>query len=187
MQFPAGMTNETGVPVDSGTHPDRCQNAGLGGQSESSIFARGRDLVGIVRVNPVTGSQRSHSDNAKLCKGFNRLQGCKMSEVLLCTFGNSATSSQGVLLDAFPVEKQGVAMTLFGLAALLEPVVGATLGGWITDSNSWRWCSTSKSPSAFWHLVPVMPCCGTPNTSLKSVWSRGSSRCVLTDSVSHCW
>ncbi len=53
--------------------------------------------------------------------------------------GGLQPSSQGVLLDAFPVEKQGVAMTLFGFAALLAPVVGPTLGGWITDSYSWRW------------------------------------------------
>jgi MFS transporter, DHA2 family, multidrug resistance protein len=53
--------------------------------------------------------------------------------------GGLQPSSQGVLLDAFPPEKQGVAMTLFGLAALLAPVVGPTLGGWITDSYSWRW------------------------------------------------
>lgn len=42
--------------------------------------------------------------------------------------GGLQPSSQGVLLDAFPVEKQGIAMTLFGLAALLAPVVGPTLG-----------------------------------------------------------
>src|SRR6516165_9001113 len=53
--------------------------------------------------------------------------------------GGLQPSSQGILLDAFPQEKQGVAMTLFGLAALLAPVVGPTLGGWITDSYSWRW------------------------------------------------
>src|ERR1700760_1157730 len=53
--------------------------------------------------------------------------------------GGLKPSGQGVLLDAFPVEKQGVAMTLFGLAALLAPVVGPTLGGWITDNYSWRW------------------------------------------------
>ena len=53
--------------------------------------------------------------------------------------GGLQPSSQGVLLDAFPVEKQGVAMTLFGLAALIAPIVGPTLGGWITDSYSWRW------------------------------------------------
>ena len=53
--------------------------------------------------------------------------------------GGLQPSSQGVLLDAFPPEKQGAAMTLFGLAALIAPVVGPTLGGWITDSYSWRW------------------------------------------------
>src|SRR5215469_14780276 len=53
--------------------------------------------------------------------------------------GGLQPSSQGVLLDAFPPEKQGMAMTLFGFAALIAPVVGPTLGGWITDSYSWRW------------------------------------------------
>src|SRR5262249_60535600 len=53
--------------------------------------------------------------------------------------GGLQPSSQGVLLDAFPSEKQGIAMTLFGFAVLVAPVVGPTLGGWITDSYSWRW------------------------------------------------
>jgi MFS transporter, DHA2 family, multidrug resistance protein len=53
--------------------------------------------------------------------------------------GGLQPSSQGVLLDAFPPEKQGTAMTLFGLAALVAPVVGPTLGGWITDDYNWRW------------------------------------------------
>ena len=53
--------------------------------------------------------------------------------------GGLQPSSQAVLLDAFPPEKQGAAMTLFGFAALIAPVVGPTLGGWITDSYSWRW------------------------------------------------
>src|SRR5690242_17229822 len=61
--------------------------------------------------------------------------------------GGLQPSSQGVLLDTFPVERQGMAMTLFGLAALIAPVVGPTLGGWITDSYSWRW--------VFWINVPV--------------------------------
>src|SRR5580693_6030424 len=43
--------------------------------------------------------------------------------------GGLQPSSQGVLLDAFPVEKQGVAMTLFGFAVLIAPIVGPTLGG----------------------------------------------------------
>ncbi len=61
--------------------------------------------------------------------------------------GGLQPSSQGILLDAFPPEKQGAAMTLFGFAALIAPIVGPTLGGWITDSYSWRWI--------FWINVPV--------------------------------
>jgi len=53
--------------------------------------------------------------------------------------GGLQPSSQGVLLDAFPPEKQGAAQTLFGIAALLAPVVGPTLGGFITDNYGWRW------------------------------------------------
>ncbi|WP_197356720.1 DHA2 family efflux MFS transporter permease subunit [Aureliella helgolandensis] len=47
--------------------------------------------------------------------------------------------SQSILLDAFPRERQGVAMTAFGAAALLAPVIGPTLGGYITDTIGWRW------------------------------------------------
>ena len=53
--------------------------------------------------------------------------------------GGLQPSSQGVLLDSFPPEKQGSAMTLFGVAALLAPILGPTLGGWLTDNYSWRW------------------------------------------------
>jgi MFS transporter, DHA2 family, multidrug resistance protein len=53
--------------------------------------------------------------------------------------GGLQPSSQGVLLDSFPPEKQGTAMTMFGIAALIAPVVGPTLGGYITDNYSWRW------------------------------------------------
>ena len=53
--------------------------------------------------------------------------------------GGLQPSSQAVLLDSFPQEKQGQAMTIFGMAALLAPVVGPTLGGYITDNYGWRW------------------------------------------------
>jgi MFS transporter, DHA2 family, multidrug resistance protein len=53
--------------------------------------------------------------------------------------GGLQPSSQGVLIDAFPREKQGAAQTVFGLAALLAPVVGPTLGGYLTDTYNWRW------------------------------------------------
>jgi DHA2 family multidrug resistance protein len=53
--------------------------------------------------------------------------------------GGLQPSSQGVLLDAFPPEKQGAAQTMFGVAALLAPVVGPTLGGYLTVNYDWRW------------------------------------------------
>jgi MFS transporter, DHA2 family, multidrug resistance protein len=53
--------------------------------------------------------------------------------------GGLQPSSQGILLDTFPIEKQGAAQTVFGVAALIAPVLGPTLGGWITDQYSWRW------------------------------------------------
>jgi DHA2 family multidrug resistance protein len=53
--------------------------------------------------------------------------------------GGLQPSSQGVLLDSFPPEKQGQAQTMFGIAALLAPVVGPTLGGYLTVQYDWRW------------------------------------------------
>src|SRR5713226_408412 len=53
--------------------------------------------------------------------------------------GGLQPSSQGVLLDSFPPEKQGAAQSLFGIAALLAPVVGPTLGGYLTVQYNWRW------------------------------------------------
>jgi DHA2 family multidrug resistance protein len=53
--------------------------------------------------------------------------------------GGLQPSSQGVLLDAFPPEKQGAAQTVFGIAALFAPVVGPTLGGYLTVQYDWRW------------------------------------------------
>ena len=67
--------------------------------------------------------------------------------------GGLQPSSQGVLLDAFPPERQGMAMTLFGLAALVAPIVGPTLGGWITDSYSWRWVFFINVPVGVLALV----------------------------------
>jgi DHA2 family multidrug resistance protein len=60
--------------------------------------------------------------------------------------GGLQPSSQGILLDAFPKEKQGTAMTIFGIAALLAPVVGPTLGGYITDNYGWRWIFYLNAP-----------------------------------------
>src|SRR5256714_211440 len=47
--------------------------------------------------------------------------------------------SQALLLESFPPEKRGVAMAAFGMGVVVAPILGPTLGGWITDNYSWRW------------------------------------------------
>jgi DHA2 family multidrug resistance protein len=47
--------------------------------------------------------------------------------------------SQAVLVETFPREKHGMAMAVFGMGVVLAPVIGPTLGGWLTDDFSWRW------------------------------------------------
>jgi DHA2 family multidrug resistance protein len=47
--------------------------------------------------------------------------------------------SQAILLETFPVEEHTLAMTTFGVGMMAAPVIGPTLGGWITETWSWRW------------------------------------------------
>ena len=47
--------------------------------------------------------------------------------------------SQAVLLDTWPREKHGSAMALWGVGVMVGPILGPTLGGWLTESYSWRW------------------------------------------------
>jgi DHA2 family multidrug resistance protein len=53
--------------------------------------------------------------------------------------GGLQPSSQAILIDSFPAEKQGMAATLFGIAALVGPIVGPTLGGWLVVNYDWHW------------------------------------------------
>jgi DHA2 family multidrug resistance protein len=46
---------------------------------------------------------------------------------------------QAILSDSFPAEKRGMASAIYGIAAVVAPTVGPTLGGWLTDSYNWRW------------------------------------------------
>src|SRR5262245_45587428 len=47
--------------------------------------------------------------------------------------------AQAVLLESFPAERRGSAMAVYGLGVVVAPIIGPTLGGWITDNYSWRW------------------------------------------------
>jgi DHA2 family multidrug resistance protein len=47
--------------------------------------------------------------------------------------------AQSVLLDTYPPEQRGSAMAIFGLGVMLGPIIGPSLGGWLTDTYNWRW------------------------------------------------
>jgi MFS transporter, DHA2 family, multidrug resistance protein len=53
--------------------------------------------------------------------------------------GGLQPSVQAVLVDLFPGSKRGMAMALYTISVLVAPILGPTLGGWITDNYSWRW------------------------------------------------
>ncbi|MDQ2840884.1 MAG: DHA2 family efflux MFS transporter permease subunit [Acidobacteriota bacterium] len=53
--------------------------------------------------------------------------------------GGLGPSEQAILADTFPPAKRGMAFAVYGMAVVLAPAIGPTLGGFITDSFSWRW------------------------------------------------
>src|SRR5208282_1341923 len=53
--------------------------------------------------------------------------------------GGLGPSEQAILIDTFPPAKRGMAFAIYGMAVVLAPAIGPTLGGFITDHMSWRW------------------------------------------------
>ena len=61
--------------------------------------------------------------------------------------------SQAVLLEAFPPQERGKAMGFWGLGIVVAPILGPVLGGWLTDSYSWRWVFYINLPVGIASLV----------------------------------
>ena len=53
--------------------------------------------------------------------------------------GGLQPSEQAILADTFPIEKRGMAFSMYGMAVVVAPAIGPTLGGWITDNFNWHW------------------------------------------------
>ncbi len=53
--------------------------------------------------------------------------------------GGLQPSEQAILRDSFPANKLGMGLAVYGVAVVVAPTIGPTLGGWITDNYSWRW------------------------------------------------
>lgn len=83
-----------------------------------------------------------------LCGMATSLEQIVLFRILQGAFGAPLVPlSQSVVLDTYPREKHGSAMALWGMGVMVGPILGPTLGGWLTEYYSWRW--------AFYINVPV--------------------------------
>jgi MFS transporter, DHA2 family, multidrug resistance protein len=74
--------------------------------------------------------------------------------------GGMVPLAQSILADSFPPEKRGQGFALFGVAVVVAPVIGPTLGGWLADNLSWRWCFIINVPVgviAFALIAAILP------------------------------
>jgi MFS transporter, DHA2 family, multidrug resistance protein len=97
----------------------------------SSLFGRKRFYMFCVGLFTVSSLMCGFAPSLPLLVTFRVLQGA----------GGGALQpiSQAILVESFPKAKQGQAMAVYAMGVVLAPVIGPTLGGWITDNYSWRW------------------------------------------------
>ncbi|TIU71613.1 MAG: DHA2 family efflux MFS transporter permease subunit, partial [Mesorhizobium sp.] len=69
--------------------------------------------------------------------------------------GGMAPSEQSILADTFPPEKRSQAFALYGIAVIVAPTVGPTIGGWLTDNFSWHWIFFINVPFGIMSLALV--------------------------------
>ena len=79
--------------------------------------------------------------------------------------GGMATSEQAILADSFPPHKRGQAFAIYGIAVVVAPVIGPTLGGWISDTYSWHWVFLINVPMGLLSLVLVGTLVNEPSSA----------------------
>jgi DHA2 family multidrug resistance protein len=113
----------------------------------SNYFGRKRLLMTVVTGFTVSSVLCGLAPNLPALIFFRVMQGI--------TGGGLQPLSQAVLLEEFPPEERGQAMGLWGLGIVAAPVLGPTLGGWITDNFSWRWVFYINLPIGILSLVLI--------------------------------
>jgi DHA2 family multidrug resistance protein len=97
-----------------------------------------------------------------LCGVADGLEEMVLARAVQGTFGAALTPlSQVALLQEFPPEKHGKMMAFWTLGVMVGPILGPTLGGWLTDEMSWRWAFLINVPFgamaalALWRGLPA--------------------------------
>lgn len=97
----------------------------------SSVFGRKNFFITCILI--FTGA-------SVLCGCANSLEMMLVARIIQGIGGGAMLPvSQAIMMESFPVEKRGVAMSIFALGVVTAPVIGPLLGGWITDNYSWNW------------------------------------------------
>jgi MFS transporter, DHA2 family, multidrug resistance protein len=110
----------------------------------------GRKMVFLVSIAGFVGA-------SMLCGLANSLFEIVFDRLLQGVFGASLIPlSQAALLDIYPPRQHGQAMSIFGAGAILGPVFGPALGGWLTDNLSWRWVFFINLPIGVLAFVGVL-------------------------------
>jgi len=78
--------------------------------------------------------------------------------------------SQAILVESFPRHKQGMAMAVYGMGVVVAPVIGPTLGGWITDNYSWRWIFLINIPIGALSLTLTSLLIFDPSYLVRKAW-----------------
>src|SRR5690606_18228831 len=114
----------------------------------------GRRRLLIIAVSGFTGA-------SLLCGIATGIGEMVMFRILQGVFGASLVPiSQSLLLDAFPREKHGAAMALWGMGIMVGPILGPPLGGWLTEYYSWHWVFLINLPVGVLALVGIMASVG---------------------------
>ena len=111
----------------------------------SSIIGRKRFYMSCVAIFTVSSLLCGLAPNLGMLIFFRILQGAGG--------GGLQPSEQAILADTFPPAKRGMAFAVYGLAVVLAPAIGPTLGGWITDNFTWRWIFLLNIPVGILSLM----------------------------------
>ncbi len=97
----------------------------------SSVVGRKHFYMGCVALFTISSFLCGLAPNLGMLIFFRVLQGAGG--------GGLQPSEQAILADTFPPAKRGMAFAVYGIAVVMAPAIGPTLGGWITDNFTWRW------------------------------------------------
>jgi DHA2 family multidrug resistance protein len=111
----------------------------------ASFFGRKRLLMTSVAGFTISSLLCGIAPSLPFLVAFRLLQGA--------TGGAMQPLSQAVLLEAFPPHERGKAMGFWGLGIVVAPIIGPVIGGWLTDTYSWRWVFYINLPVGIVSLI----------------------------------